>query len=392
MPSGHPLIEGAPGRRFGAALASTLGALCLHACAPAPSSGVPEPPRFDASTAAPPTEAELDAGAEAEALEDASATDALLGDGDGASDADLAARPLPVVLIERPYLAWARPRPKGAVAAGAHDELLARWNLGGTSAPDFPSNRPSYHPGTRVKVETRVVSGKLPKTAPVDRRTGKHAVVLSETSLLTRSRKHGYWPYRLCFERAVQQRGKQKGGETVLRFAVDARGRVGQPVLLRTKLDATEVVECLLAETRALPLLPPPRRVQVELSVEVWPGDAALPSLPPAPADPALAGPLDGEALEKALEADRGALASCYAEGLARDPGLWGRLQVHVERDARGRVTAARQSESRFPDPEVVACVLGLLKETRLPTGGAPGFEIALRLGREPPRPAAATP
>lgn len=390
MPSGHPLIESTPGRRFGALFAGTLGVMCLHACSAAPSSAVPEPPRLDASAHAPLPKA--DAQADAEPVEDASPADALAGDAADASDAELSARPVPVLLIERPYLAWARPRPKGEVAAGAHDELLARWNLGGTSDPNFPSNRPSYHPGTRVKVETRVVSGKLPKSAPVDRRTGKPAVVLSETSLLARSRKHGYWPYRLCFERAVQQQGKRKGGETVLRFAVDARGRVGGPRLLRTKLDSAEVVECLLAETRELPLLPPPRRIEVELSVQVWPGDAPLPSLPPAPADPALAGPLDGEALEKALEVEREAFSTCYADGLARDPGLWGRIQAHVQRDARGRVAAARQSESRFPDPEVVACVLGRLKETRLPVGGGPGFEIALRLGREPERPPAATP
>ena len=52
-----------------------------------------------------------------------------------------------VVEIEKPYLTWARPRPKGEVAAGAHDELVARWNLGGTSDSRLPLQPPGLSPG-----------------------------------------------------------------------------------------------------------------------------------------------------------------------------------------------------------------------------------------------------
>ena len=346
---------------------------------------LPAAARIDASAAdvpAPEPEVDADAAEPVDATEDA-------GPGHDAAPG-VEAR----LQIETPYLGFARPRPKGDVAAGAHDELLARWNLGGTSDPTFPSSRPGFHPGTRVKVDTRVVAGRLPKSAPVDRRTGKHLVVLSETSLLVRARKHGYWPYRSCFERAVQTRGKQAGGETVLRFSVDRTGRIGAPRVLRSKLEAKDVVDCLREQTGRLPLLPPPRRVEVELAVQVWPGDAPLPSLDAPPTDPALALPLDGKPLAAALEGERSGLAACYAAGLAGDPALWGRLQVHLELDAPGRVKRAREAESHFPDRAVVACVLERLKAMRLPlrAGHASAFEVAFRFGQLPERPAAATP
>lgn len=336
--------------------------------------------------------------APAEAAPTTEATEAGVADAADAASHDASDAPAmklaPELTLEKPFVAWARPRPKGDVAAGAHDELVARWNLGGTSSPEYPSSRPGFHPGTRVKVDTRVVAGRLPKTAPVDRRTGKPAVVLSETSLLARARKHGYWRYRLCFERVAQEVGKVEGGETVLRFAVDPRGRIGTPQVLRTKLKAAEVVACLAAKTPEIELLPPSRRLTVELAVQVWPGDAPLPSLPPPPSDPALNLPVDSDAVTAALEQERGAFERCYSEGLGRDPALWGRLQAHVELGPAGGVSRARETESRFPDPEVSRCVLGRIRAWRIAprAGHARSFEVALRLGREPERPAAATP
>ena len=375
-------------------LASLLGLLSLRACSPA------LPGEIQVAT---PTRA--DAGGVDASEDDASEDDATF-DGDepgpiAATDAgsdaavDASAPGLEgVVEIEKAYLTWARPRPKGKVAAGAHDELVARWNLGGTSDPAFPSNRPGFHPGTRVKVDTRVIGGRLPKSAPIDRRTGKHAVVLSETSLLVRSRKHGYWPYRLCFERESQTTGKTKGGATLLRFSVDRTGRIAGARVVQTNLEAADVVDCLREQTLRLPLLPPPRRIEVELSVQVWPGDALLPSLGPAPSDPALALPLDSSAISAALEQERDAFADCHAAGLARDPGLWGRLQVRLRIDAKGAVQRAQEAESRFPDGKVSSCVLGRLKAIRFPIrpGHASEFDVALRLGRVPERSPDATP
>lgn len=384
MLAGHSLKRVLP--------AGVLTALFARACAPQLASEAPASPPVAAEggAEAPSAPSAADAGeASVDAGDDSSP--------DAAVEAALDAAPAPAeprLSIEKPYLTWARPRPKGAVAAGAHDELVGRWNVGGTSSPDFPSNRPGFHPGTRVRVDPRLLSGRLPKTAPLDRRTGKRAVVLSETSLLARSRKHGYWPFRLCFERGVQQHGKLKGGETVLRFGVDRQGRIEQPRLVRTKLEVAEVADCLRERAREIELLPPPRRIEVELSVQVWPGDVPLPSLDPVPSDPALQLPLDADAIFAALEADRAGLVGCYAQGLARDPGLWGRLQAHVEADPLGRVRRVKEVESRFPDADVTACVLGRLKEMAFPKRDRrpSGFEIALRFGSEPERPSGATP
>jgi len=366
---------------------ATLTVLSFQACAGSspsePLTPAPAPPVRLAE--------QVDGGADA-AEPDASDSSA---DADAASEASPDAPPAPKpsvsLLIEKPYLGWARPRPKGEVAAGAHDELIGRWNVGGTSDPDFPSNRPGFHPGTRVKVDTRVVAGRLPKAAPVDRRTGKPWVVLSETSLLARSRKLGYWHFRLCYEAFVQANGPTKGGETSMRFRVGRDGRIGRAQLVKTKLDSREVVGCLLDRVREIELLPPAKPVDVELSVQVWPGDVPLPSLSNPPADRR---ELDADALEKLLEGSRAELEACGQEAFARDAGLWGRVQLHLELRPDGGVARAKQSESRFPDDEVTRCVIRTVSKLAFPARKslAPGFEVGLRFGHPPEPPPTVTP
>ena len=39
--------------------------------------------------------------------------------------------------VEPPYKPYERPRPEGAVLAAGVEEELARWNVGGSSAPEF---------------------------------------------------------------------------------------------------------------------------------------------------------------------------------------------------------------------------------------------------------------
>lgn len=383
MPARHPLSAGALG------LASVLLA---RACSPA---APPEAPvtreAFDAGLEA--SDPPLDAAAEAQAEVEAEALADAAPEADAPLDAGAPEAPVALV-IEKPYVLWARPRPKGLIAAGSHDELVGRWNLGGSSSPDHPANRAGHHPGTRVKVDTRVTSGRLPKSAPVDRKTGKPQVVLSETSLRARSRKLGYWPFRVCYERWVAEHGKLAGGETVLSFAVDRAGRIGVAKVLRSKLTEAEVTACLASAVREIELLPPPRRIQVELAVQLWPGDVPVPKLAPIPTAPELTLPLDAGGLESALEKARPSFETCYRQGLARDPALWGRLQLHVEHDAQGAVTSAQQSESHFPDPGVTRCVLGHVREMTFArrAGRLRAFEIALRFGREPASSAAESP
>ncbi|MBK7582217.1 MAG: AgmX/PglI C-terminal domain-containing protein [Myxococcales bacterium] len=401
MPARHSLSP-LPGARPAALLlvgcitALAIQGACVRSAEPAgPSQAATPTPTASRAIAAAvePAPAERDApSAPSDAQPDVRA-DGDAGAGGATSDAQAKPAPAPWLVIETPYLAWARPRPKGSVAAGAHDEELARWNLGGTADPAFPSNRAGFHPGTRVKVDVRVTAGHLQKSAPINRRTGKRIVVLSETSLLARARKLGYWPYRLCFERALQAGDKPKAGETVLRFDVDASGRIGPPRVIRSKLTPAEVVACIVDKTRDIELLPPPRRISAELSVQLWPGDALLPSLPGKPAA-ATDEELDSKALLRIVEAERDALANCYAEGLGRDLRLWGRVQLHIELSQSGKVTGARETESRFPDREVSRCLTGAVSQMRFPERKLrpAAFELGVRLGREPVKPVASTP
>ena len=271
------------------------------------------------------------------------------------------------------------------------DEELGRWNLGGTGEPSFVSSRPGFHPGTRVKVETRVVAGKLPRSAPVDRRSGKHRVVLSEVSLLARARKLGYWPFRLCFEEASRRGGQPKGGETVLRLGVGSAGQVTSVRLVRSKLDDPAIADCLAERSRGLALLPPPRPIAVEMSIQLWPGDVPVPLLPPAPADDAT---LDAQQLERDVAAAEAEFAACYGLGLERDRELWGRVQLHVALGPDGRVRSAKQAESHFPDAAVATCVLRTLRALQLkPTKNtAQSFELGLRFGALPTSTASITP
>jgi hypothetical protein len=398
VPARHPL---SPRPRLVGTGATLFALTCCVPPAPTGSAAAPlaPTPTLAATPSAHAAADAADATGEAPhaANVDASARSGAAEMGGASAGADAAAAtpappasPAPSVAFERPFLAWARPRPKGEVAAGSHDEALGRWNLGGSAEPGHVSSRASFHPGTRVKVDVRVVSGRLPNTAPVNRRTGKHVVVLSQTSLLARSRKHGYWPFRLCYERHVQTHGKTDGGATTIGFRVERSGRPSQARLVSTRLHAPDIARCLVEKVNDLELLPPPRRTGVELTVQLWPGDAPLPTLPPPPPNASDPSAFDARSMQEVLEANRPAIAECYAQGLARDPGLWGRVQVHVEVDTKGRVTHARQVESRFPDEAVVRCVLDTLKQSEwtAKAGRTPRFEVAVRLGQEPKRPA----
>jgi hypothetical protein len=301
--------------------------------------------------------------------------------------------PEPTVRIERPYLTWARARPKGEVAAAALDEQIARWNVGGTGDGDSVSSHASFHPGTRVKVDTRVIAGHLPKTAPTNRKTGKRAVVLSDVSLRARARKYGYWPFRLCYEDAARRGTHPKGGETTVRFRVSSAGRVSHARRVRTKLDDEHIVDCIVERAEELDLLPPPRAVEVELSVSVWPGDAPVPRLDPPPEGERDV-KLDADALERVSQTATDTIAACYAEGLERDAALWGRVQLHFELAPNGAVQSLSERESRFPDAAVTGCVRDAFRSLAFPArkNRLGAFDLGVRLGVPPAPPAQLTP
>ncbi|MFO7180334.1 MAG: AgmX/PglI C-terminal domain-containing protein [Pseudomonadota bacterium] len=128
-----------------------------------------------------------------------------------------------------------------------------------------------YHPAVRVLVETNVVLGTLPAR-------GRHT--LSRERLLHLARSRGYWPFRRCYEAALR---KDPGveGHTRVRMTIGDDGDVTAARLLETKLPREEGAACLVRAVRALSFDPAPRRrIDVDVTIKLWPGDAPPPPAP----------------------------------------------------------------------------------------------------------------
>jgi hypothetical protein len=284
--------------------------------------------------------------------------------------------------LEKPFLPWARLRPEGRVAGSVHDQELARWNVGGTGDPEFISQKSGYHPAPRVTVDVEVVAGGLPKKARVDPKSKKPDRILSEASLLARSRKYGYWPFRLCFEAGLR-RDQDLGGKTRIRFRVSRSGRISKSRLVDTTLRDKDVAKCLVDSASEIELLSPPRNIDVEAQIGLWHGDAPLPTLiEPPETKPSL----DAEVILTAFEAARPGLSSCYREALGRDPALWGRIELGIELGSTGAIAKVTERDSHFPDKEALGCVIALAQNLTLPEKkGRPNFVVGFRLGTAPP-------
>lgn len=283
--------------------------------------------------------------------------------------------------LEPPYPPGRLPRPGGAMAASAFDEQLARWNLGGLSDPRYPSSRPNYHPGTRVVVDATAVPRTVPRSS-----TRRH--VFTQATLQAEARNQGYWPFRICFEQGVQVR-PSLSGQTRLALSVTSSGRVSASRVLSSELAERSAAECLARAARSLTFRrAPARRVNVELRVSLWPGDAPLPPRTATVAPEKL----DGEGLTRVLDEATPALIRCCEAALARDAGLWGRVALCVHINAEGEIVKAQETESHFPDPQASECMAREISALRLPTAGqALHVMFAARCGR-PPQPPPAPP
>ena len=299
-------------------------------------------------------------------------------------------RPAPVALsLELPYPLDARPRASNALQAAAEDEALARWNAGGSADPSAPSSQASYHPGTRVVVDTRPAKLK----AGAKRRAPVHGLTLDRVQAQARSK--GYWPFRLCFE-VGQREKKGSGGETKVAFSIGIRGNVRAARLLDSQLLNAKTAECMVRELRRLQFTPrPPTVLAMVASIRVYPGDAELPAGPASPASnaaPALAGtPLvsgafDANATRAAVSAKQAPLDACFEDARRNDPGLWGRLALGVVLEMDGSVHRVNEVESHFPSAAATRCAEVLVSSIVFPSvNGKPySFVVALRLAPSP--------
>lgn len=395
-----------PGRTL--ALSAVLLASCMPRSSSAPSTVPPPPPGATQAVAATPrpapppvhdagTSVRPEAGAAAEASPTAPPpVDAGRGaDAEAAVPVEAGAAPAtatPTVEVEKPRKLYERTRPKGAVYAAGRDQVLARWNVGGTGDPSFISNHHGYHPWPRVRVDTKILSRNLPRRAPWNRRRGRRRHVLSVARVQAEARAKGYWKFRLCSEDGLR-RDQKMHGQTILRFSITPHGHVTHAWLVKSKLTDKDVKSCLRHAVSKLAFKPAPhRRVDVQLSVKLWPGDAPVPLIgaPDPDKAPDNPGQLDAAAIQKATADVPAAVRSCYRNALERDPHLWGRIQLRVDLDKKGRVQHVAQDESHFPAPAVVRCAVAALGKCHFPPakGGALSFVYALRLGALAPLPA----
>jgi len=289
--------------------------------------------------------------------------------------------------VDLPYPVDARPRAQDPAQAAAEDEELARWNVGGSSDVNAVSSQATFHPGTRVVVDTRPAkrrAGAPPPPAPRG---------LTYQRVLAQARSRGYWPFRLCFERgqpdkqsaAGGRRDKQSaGGETRVAFTIGTRGKVTAARLLDSKLENASMAACMVREVNKLEFSPAPAsKLRMVAMIQVYPGDAEQPVVP----DPALVaalprGDFDPEAARARVLEKQAELDACFADARRADPALWGRLALSVILEIDGSVHRISEVESRFPSATATRCAQALLSTVIFPSvNGKPfSFVVPLRL------------
>ena len=280
--------------------------------------------------------------------------------------------PPPEVLIETPYSALGHPRLATEMLTLGRDDELFQWALGGTGDPEHASNRPGYHPATRVVVDVELLS-RAPKG--------------STHRLLATARSSGYWPLRSCFETAQRLAPKSERSARV-RLSLGAGGKVLGARGVGTPTERV-YARCVVERLRALDFTPGfTRKLDVEISLRQWPGHAPLPPRAPDDAPPVHLSN-DGRAT---LEALSPALGDCYKTGLSADPKLWGRIALRLELGEGGTVAQATPVETRFPNAAVTECARQAVLGARLGERAPSELTFAVRLGAQGTAPAPAPP
>ena len=285
----------------------------------------------------------------------------------------------PEIQIEHPYPIDARPRAESPLQQAVDDEELARWNVGGSADPNSRANQGSFHPGTRVVVDTRLAkrkAGAAPRPAP-------RGLTLERVQAHTRAR--GYWPFRGCFE-AGQRDQPGAGGETRVAFTIGTRGRVRAARLLDSALENPKTAACLVREVLKLRFAPAPTRaLAMVASIRVWPGDAALPTLAASGAEIASAGgAFDADAVRNLVIEKQAELNGCFAAARHSDPTLWGRLALTVILEVDGSVHRVSEVESHFPSADAARCAEALLSTLRFPSVANKPFSFVIPMRLSP--------
>jgi len=208
------------------------------------------------------------------------------------------------------------------------------------------------------------------------------------------ARSKGYWPFRLCFEDGLR-RAPKLHGKIRFRVTVGSAGSIRGVRKISAEIEDADVVSCVLKAARKVALSSPERGTpDVTIEVSFWPGDAPVTGVSPPPSAGGAPGdhPKGSSLQEPSARVPSALLASlrdrwddvraCYASGLRRTPDLWGRLALKLRIAASGRIIAASEVESRFPDQDVAECVLEAYERVGLPPSSEERVIVyPLRLG-----------
>ena len=260
-------------------------------------------------------------------------------------------------------------RPKGSIQASLAGELLARWNLGGCGNESCKSNRPGFHPGTRVIVEMPALSG--PFTSKSNKSTLER--------YLAEFRNRGYWAFRGCYETTARET-RSRGGDTLVRVQVDARGFIVRTHVLAANVDQRSIADCVANATRSMRLSRVIRgRMTFVLRIRMFPGDAPLALSTSRLVERDV---IDPKYFGTEVTTLRKAIEDCVTLGVRRDAKLWGRISMVMKVAQDGRIIDFKEADSHFPDRMVIECSRMAARNTVLPRPQTAGvLQMALRVG-----------
>ncbi|MCC6559370.1 MAG: energy transducer TonB [Polyangiaceae bacterium] len=270
-----------------------------------------------------------------------------------------------MIEFEAPYKLGQAPAPRGQAEAAE----LERWNRGGRGDPPAPPPPSEGHPLPRVIVDVTGVKGPL-RAAEVQR--------------IARQR---LWIEVVQCYRLGAYRDQSLRGKVTVRLTAGRAGKVTAAKVTASTMPDKEVSGCLANATKRLALPRARAGSTITAMLQVSPGDDPVEPPPGAivPGD----GSLAPAAITSAAAAAMPAWRSCYEQGLAGAPELWGRIAVRFHVTADGRADEAFEAGSSFPDERVARCVLRAARALTFPApeGGDLRFVLPIRLSpRDPSR------
>jgi hypothetical protein len=188
----------------------------------------------------------------------------------------------------------------------------------------------------------------------------------SAADLQRAARNIGYWPFRHCYEEGLR-RNQRLAGKVSLDVRVAPGGVVERVAATGATLTDPSVVTCVAREALHLALAPGESPTETKMVVTLATGDEPVP----------VALPIRGaDEVREALRAHWPAVEQCYATELPKHPDAGGRMELSFKVRQSGAIAEVVEGDTRFGDPDVTRCVVGVYRTTTLPAPrGAPRDE-----------------